>query len=55
MNYYIVICAHNEESYLAATLNAVLVQTMPPKKVVVVNDNSTDATEAILDKFVSET
>lgn len=54
MNYYIVICAHNEESYLAATLNAVLVQTMPPKKVVVVNDNSTDATEAILDKFVSE-
>jgi glycosyltransferase involved in cell wall biosynthesis len=53
VNYYIVICAHNEESYLAATLNAVLLQTMPPKKVVVVNDNSTDDTETILDKFIS--
>ena len=53
MNYYIVICAHNEEAYLAATLNAVLSQTMQPKKVLVVNDNSTDKTETIIDEFVS--
>jgi len=54
VNYYIVICAHNEEAYLAATLNAVLSQTMQPKKVLVVNDNSTDKTETIIDEFVSE-
>lgn len=53
MNYYIVICAHNEEAYIAATLNAVLSQTMQPKKVLVVNDNSTDKTETIIDEFVS--
>ncbi len=53
MNYYIVICAHNEESYIADTLNAVLTQTMQPKKVLVVNDNSTDKTETIIDEFVS--
>ncbi|MFC2147648.1 glycosyltransferase [Bacteroidota bacterium] len=53
MNYYIVICAHNEESYIADTLNAVLSQTMQPKKVLVVNDNSTDKTEIIIDEFVS--
>jgi len=52
VNYYIVICAHNEESYIAATLNAVLSQTMQPKKVLVVNDNSTDKTETIIDEFV---
>ncbi|MGB5228762.1 MAG: glycosyltransferase family 2 protein [Eudoraea sp.] len=53
MNYYIVICAHNEESYIADTLNAVLSQTLQPKKVMVVNDNSTDKTEIIIDEFVS--
>lgn len=53
MNYYIIICAHNEEPYIAAALNAVLSQTMHPKKVLVVNDNSTDKTEIIIDEFVS--
>ena len=53
MNYYIIICAHNEESYIAATINAVLLQTMQPKKVLVVNDNSTDKTETIIDEFIS--
>ncbi|WP_297792722.1 glycosyltransferase family 2 protein [uncultured Eudoraea sp.] len=54
MNYYIVICAHNEESYLAETLNAVLSQTMLPDKILVVNDNSTDNTEAIIDRFTKK-
>lgn len=53
MNFYIVIPAHNEEAFLADTLNSVLRQTLLPKKVVVVNDNSTDDTEAIIDKFSS--
>ncbi|MGB5437490.1 MAG: glycosyltransferase family A protein [Maribacter sp.] len=52
--YYIVIPAHNEEAFLAATLQTVLAQTLPPKKVVIVNDNSTDGTEDIIDTFRSK-
>lgn len=53
MNYYLVIPAHNEEAYLADTLNSILRQTVQPKKVVVVNDNSADGTEAIIDTFLA--
>ena len=53
MNYYIVIPAHNEEAYLADTLNSVLRQSLPPQQIVVVNDNSSDGTEAIIDEFLS--
>ncbi|MCM4151877.1 glycosyl transferase family 2 [Arenibacter sp. N53] len=54
MNYYIIIPAHNEEQFLKDTLLSVVKQTMPAKKVVVVNDNSTDQTEHIIDRFASE-
>ena len=53
MRYYVIIPAHNEEDFLADTLNSVLRQTVQPNKVVVVNDNSTDATETIIDTFLS--
>ncbi|MGB5499190.1 MAG: glycosyltransferase family 2 protein [Maribacter sp.] len=52
MNYYIVIPAHNEEAFLAKTLQSVTLQTLQPKKVIIVNDNSTDNTESIIDQFV---
>lgn len=52
MQYYIIIPAHNEEVFLAKTLHSVLKQTLLPKKVIVVNDNSTDNTENIIDGFV---
>jgi glycosyltransferase involved in cell wall biosynthesis len=51
MQYYIIIPAHNEEAFLGDTLNSVLRQSLLPKKVVVVNDNSTDGTEKIIDEF----
>ncbi len=54
MNYYIIITAHNEEAFIAQTLNSVLKQTLSPKAVIVVNDNSTDMTEAIIDDFVAQ-
>lgn len=54
MDYYIIIPAHNEEAFLADTLYSVSAQTLPPKKVVIVNDNSTDGTEDIIDTFVSK-
>jgi glycosyltransferase involved in cell wall biosynthesis len=48
MNYYIVIPAHNEEQFIALTLDSLISQTLLPKKVVIVNDNSTDKTAEIL-------
>lgn len=54
MEYYIIIPAHNEEAFLTKTLQSVLQQTKQPKKVVIVNDNSTDRTEKIIDRFVKE-
>lgn len=53
MNYYIIIPAHNEEVFIEQTLASITAQTLQPKKVVVVNDNSTDRTETILDGFIS--
>jgi len=51
MNYYIVIPSHNEEAFIALTLQSLLAQTVLPTKIVVVNDNSTDATAAIVMEF----
>lgn len=48
MNYYIVIPSHNEEKYIALTLQSILEQTMLPNKIVVVNDNSSDRTSNIV-------
>jgi len=52
MKYYVVVPAHNEEAFLADTLNSVLRQTLQPDKVIIVNDNSTDATEKIINEFL---
>ncbi len=54
MDYYIVIPIHNEEAYLESTLNSILSQTLPPKKIILVNDNSTDSTETIINSFSSK-
>jgi glycosyltransferase involved in cell wall biosynthesis len=54
MNYYIVIPAHNEEAFIALTLQSLISQTVLPKKVVVVNDNSTDKTAEIVMAFAKE-
>lgn len=51
MNIYIVIPAHNEEDCIAIMLESLLKQTLLPKKVVVVNDNSTDKTQSIIDTY----
>ncbi|MGI9552511.1 MAG: glycosyltransferase family 2 protein, partial [Aurantibacter sp.] len=54
MQYYIIIPAHNEEAFLADTLNSILQQSLQPKRVVVVNDNSTDGTERIIEEFAAK-
>jgi glycosyltransferase involved in cell wall biosynthesis len=54
MNYSLVIAAHNEEDFIIDCLNSVFSQTVLPKEIVVVNDNSTDRTEALLREFQSK-
>lgn len=51
MNYYIVIPAHNEEAFIALTLQSLVEQTVLPSKVVVVDDNSSDKTSEIVQDF----
>lgn len=54
MKYIIIIPAYNEEKFIHLTLNSILNQTVLPEKIVVVNDNSTDATAKIVAEFVSK-
>ncbi|HNP32670.1 MAG TPA: glycosyltransferase family A protein, partial [Flavobacterium sp.] len=54
MNYYIIIPSHNEEKYISLTLQSIVDQTVLPKKVVVVNDNSTDKTADIVLAFAEK-
>lgn len=51
MHISIVIPAHNEEAYLAQTLQSLTEQHFLPHQIVVVNDGSTDGTQAIIDTF----
>jgi glycosyltransferase involved in cell wall biosynthesis len=52
LNYYIVIPAHNEADFISLTLDSIVTQTVLPKKVVIVNDNSTDNTAEIVNNYV---
>ncbi|SEM01093.1 Glycosyl transferase family 2 [Aquimarina amphilecti] len=54
MNIYIVIPAHNEELLISKTLESLVFQTFLPKKIVVVNDNSTDNTENVVQEFINQ-
>ena len=52
MNFYIIIPAHNEEDSISQTLESLVNQTLLPKRIVVVNDNSTDNTQRIIQKYI---
>lgn len=54
MNFHIVIPAHNEADAIGLTLYSLSQQTLKPKQIVVVNDNSTDQTESVVDGFVQK-
>jgi glycosyltransferase involved in cell wall biosynthesis len=51
---YIVIPAHNEEDNIGKTLQSLVDQQLKPARVVVVNDNSTDRTAAIVNDFTQQ-
>jgi glycosyltransferase involved in cell wall biosynthesis len=54
MKFYIVIPSHNEEEFIALTLQSLVEQTVLPNKIVVVNDNSTDNTATIVLNFAEK-
>jgi len=51
MNICIIIPAHNEEAFISKTLQSLVTQSLLPKKIVVVNDNSSDGTQNIINSF----
>lgn len=54
MDFYIVIPAHNEEDTIGLTLESLINQSLQPKAIVVVNDNSTDSTSQVVTKFTNK-
>ncbi|MGB0788165.1 MAG: glycosyltransferase family 2 protein [Marinirhabdus sp.] len=54
MKTYVVIPAHNEGAYLAKTLLSLVGQSVPPQKIIVVNDASTDGTAGIIKRFMAQ-
>ncbi|GAA3616706.1 glycosyltransferase family 2 protein [Flavivirga amylovorans] len=54
MNFYIIIPAHNEQSSIGATLDSLVKQSLKPKRLVVVNDNSTDKTQNIVEGYAKK-
>lgn len=51
--YVLVTPARNEGKYLRALLDSVAAQTLPPVRWIIVNDGSTDETDAIVNEYVS--
>lgn len=49
----VVVCTYNGEEYLGAQLDSILAQTYPAYEVIVQDDNSTDGTWALLEKYAA--
>lgn len=51
MEIFLIIPAHNEVEFIAGLLQSIVEQTILPKKIIIVNDGSTDDTQRIIDQF----
>lgn len=54
MRYCIIIPAHNEAEFLPQLLESICNQSKQPQEVVLVNDNSTDQTESIMQAYANK-
>lgn len=51
MKYQIIIPAHNEEQFIGLTLDSLVNQSVLPKNILIVNDNSTNGTQKIIEHY----
>ncbi len=51
MNIYIIIPVFNEEKFLNDSIDSIVKQILLPKKLLLINDSSTDNSENILKKI----
>lgn len=54
LKYVLITAAKNEESYIEKTIQSVLNQSIKPERWVIVNDGSTDQTNAIIEQYLIE-
>ena len=54
MRFYIVIPAHNEAANIESCIRSLALQSLVPKKIIIVDDNSTDQTSTIVDILCKE-
>ncbi len=54
MRIYIVIPAHNEAEFIGQTLDSLVAQTLHPKRLVVVDDQSSDGTAEVVRKYAEK-
>ena len=54
MKIYVIIPIYNEDLFLEKSINSVINQTFIPKKVVYVNDNSSDSSKNIISKYAQK-
>lgn len=52
--YVLMTAAHNEEEFIEGTIRSVLAQTLLPQRWVIVSDNSTDRTDAIVQSYAQQ-
>ncbi len=49
-----VLFVYNEEKYIKIQLDSVLNQSIPPKKIIIVDDQSTDGTKEVIIPYIEE-
>lgn len=54
MNYAIIMPAYNEEAFIGRTLESLARQTLAPRRLLVVNDGSTDETAAVVRRYAEK-
>lgn len=54
VKYVLITAAHNEQDFIEKTIISVINQVHKPSEWIIVNDNSTDNTESIVNKYASE-